>query len=492
MAALYQFETKTVEQIRDDILRSWRLGYLKQGIVANVAPGSDFFIDATGFAEQLVMVQANTAIAADEVLPDTAALAGLLRWASLRGFTLRAGTTSTGPVQFDTSQTTAVAQGAELVDGSGLRYRVTVGGSYADEASIPIESVATGTATELATGTTLRWVSAPAYASETVTVLAPGLKGGREPEGVEDLRMRVIDYARNPPAAGNWSHISLLAEETTGSVQKCVVYPCLQGPGTTHFAVMAAPSATNKSRQLSGTTVNTVIVPSVQGSLAERAYIFGTSVTDVPTDVAVALTLPAAGTAAPPGPGGGWLDGTPWPTYAANGYADVTVVTSSTSLRVHADMTPTAGATRIAWLSPYDWKLYTATLLTVASAGSGLWDITLDTPFTGVTVGCFVWPQASRQQAYVDALLGAFGLMGPGEKTANVSILSNRGFRHPVPTLAWPYALGGPQLRALTDSGAEVQDAAYLYRSTTTPAVPADVEDPPNILTPRHLGFYPS
>jgi hypothetical protein len=39
------------------------------------------------------------------------------------------------------------------------------------------------------------------------------------------------------------------------------------------------------------------------------------------------------------------------------------------------------------------------------------------------------------------------------------------------------------------DNG-EVLTLAYGYRSSTTPAVPADVETAPNILTLRHFGIY--
>jgi hypothetical protein len=114
----------------------------------------------------------------------------------------------------------------------------------------------------------------------------------------------------------------------------------------------------------------------------------------------------------------------------------------------------------------------------------------VDSPFPGVTVGCYVWPQSLKQADYVAAFLAAMALMGPGEKSSNTSALI-RGYRHPIPSLSWPYSLNATVLKSITDVGDEVLDVSYLARSTTTPAVPAAVTDPPNILIPRHVGFYP-
>lgn len=492
MSDLFTFQVKLAATIRDDLLRSWRTGLLAIGVPnPNVSPGSDYYVLATGFANQLVVSQANAAIKADEILPDTAGWDGLIRWGVAIGLSPKAATVSSGTAELDASQSTGIPGGSQLLDGSGLKYKVSVGGTFADGASLAIESVDTGAATELAAGTTLRWVSAPPFASETVLVLAPGLKGGADAEDIEAFRKRVLAHLANPSNAGNWQHVAEMAESSSGSVEKCFPYPALQGPGTFAFAVTAAATATNRNRTVPQTTVDTVVVPTVQGLYPEHADIKGTTVINVATDVGFGLALPSASTASPPGPGGGWLDGQPWPTYAATGKCDVTVASSTTVFRLLADRAPTSGVSRVAFLSPTSWQLYTATVLSFNDLGGGLYEVTIDTPFVGLSVGSFVWPQALNGQAYVDAALSGFAAMGPGEKTASATILV-RGYRHPVPSLAWPYALNAQQLRAVENVGAEVLAASYLYRSTTTPAVAATITSAPNQLVPRNLGFYPA
>jgi hypothetical protein len=37
---------------------------------------------------------------------------------------------------------------------------------------------------------------------------------------------------------------------------------------------------------------------------------------------------------------------------------------------------------------------------------------------------------------------------------------------------------------------AEISDAEIAYASATVPTVPSSVDDPPNVLTPRHFGIY--
>ncbi len=487
---LYTFTVKDPTTIRDDILRTLRNGLIARGVSnPNVAPGSDYFILATAFANELAVVEANAVIKADELMPDTATGDALDRIVAIYGLARKDASSSSGHIVFDASAASAVVTGAELLDGSGLRYAVSAGGSYEDGDIIPIDAVDTGKETNLATSATLRWVSAPAYSSPTALVSTPGLTGGSAPEDDETLRARLYSRLRTPPASGNWQHLAELAEASSPEVQKAFVYPAIEGPATVYFAVAAAATETNKNRNVDSTTVSTTVVPYVQGQMPEHAYILGTTVTNVNTDVAIFMTLPAALNASPPGEGGGWLDGTPWPVRGTPYYCDVTAVTSTTVFTVNASAAPTNSVSRIAFLSPSDWTVYTAKV--ISYTGTGPYTVTVDTPMVGIAVGSYVWPQAVNQQAYVDALLGAFALMGPGELTDNVTTLA-RAYRHPTPQQSWVASMGATQLRAISDAGDEVLDTSYAYRSETTPDIPGDVTDPPNILVPRNLGFYPT
>jgi hypothetical protein len=142
----------------------------------------------------------------------------------------------------------------------------------------------------------------------------------------------------------------------------------------------------------------------------------------------------------------------------------------------------------IAWINPSTWQLNTATVLTV-SGTSGAYVITIDTPWPGIANGSVVFPQSVQQANYLAAILQAFGNLGPGEWTTNATTLV-RAFRHPLPGLAWPYSLDANFLRVMENAGPEVLNAQFLYRSATTPTVPANVTTPPNVLTPRQLGWY--
>jgi hypothetical protein len=172
-------------------------------------------------------------------------------------------------------------------------------------------------------------------------------------------------------------------------------------------------------------------------------------------------------------------------------FCDVTSVTDTTAFRVRAVQAPVANATRICWMSPVDWKLYSATVVAFSAGPMGEFNILIDTPFPGIAVGHFISPQAVRQDAYFAALIAQFALMGPGEKTANLATYA-RAYRHPTPQSLWPSNLGPALLRAISDTGTEVLDVQYLHPlpASRVPTVPVVVTSPPNQLIPKNLAIY--
>lgn len=502
MAEIREFTTKDPVTIRDDVLRTIKNGLIKQGVASpNVGPNSDWFVIATALGNELAVVGANAIVMADQQMPDTATEADLARIAGLFEREKQPAAGSVGPVVIEASAISPIETGRELVDAAGLRYEVVIGGNYEDDDSVTIRAIDTGAATNHAAGDQLQWVSAPPYCSDKVTVGAGGLVNGIDAEDDEVLRSRVLAVLRTPPGAGDWEHAAEIAEESTASVQKAFVYPAVEGPATMHVAVAAAPTETNKSRVIASATMNGLIDPFVKGKLPTHAHIVVTTVEDVNADIAIGLSLPEAPTANPPGPGGGWTNGTPWP--APDGVGSfrcvVTAVTSATSFTVDATTAPIANVSRVSWLSPYTWTLSSA-LVTSYTGSSGAYVITIDSAFVDIAVGCYVWPEAQNGQNYVDAVLAEFALMGPGEKTANASVLL-RGFRHPPPSAGWSSKLGPSMLRAITGAGDEVLSVEFLHRTdgTTTitgsagaltPQIPASVTSAPKILVPRFIAFY--
>lgn len=502
MADLLTFVVKDAIAIRDDVLRTIKNGLAGRGVVANVSSGSDWFVLATALGNELAVVGANAIVKADEQMPDSSEGEGLARIAAILGLSKQAAAGSIGLIVIATSATSPIVTGAELLDANGLRYRVTVGGNYENGDSVPVEAVDTGNATNKAEGDILRWKTSPPFCDERVDIGAGGLVNGIDAEDDEALRARVLAVFQNPPGSGNWEHCAELTEEADARVQKAFVYPAALGPSTIRIVTTAAPTLTSKSREVNSTVMTSGVEPYVKGKLPEHAHIVVTTVDDVDADVAIALSLPEAPTANPPGPGAGWTNGVPWPTpnNTSTFKCAVTAVTSTTQFTVDATTPPTRNVTRIAWLSPTDWKLYTA-LVTDYSGTSGAYVITIDAPFTGIAVGSLIWPECQNAKLYCETLLAQFALMGPGELTSNFSAFA-RGFRHPIPANGWQSALASHLLNSLTKTHEEVQSAQFLHRSapahttltgssgSLAPNVPASISDPPKQFVPKNIAFY--
>lgn len=500
--ALHSFTAPDATVVRDNICRTLKNGLIRRGVPEpNVGPGSDYYILATALGNEVAVVSANGIVKCDEQMPDTAVGDALVRTCAVFGLSPQAASGSVGNIVLRNSAASPVATGAELVDVGGLRYAVEVGGSYAVGASVPVVAIATGRATNHAEGDVLRWVSAPPYCDDKADVDVGGLVNGDDADDDESLRARLLALLQTPPGSGNWEDVAEKAEQSAPQVKKAFVYPALQGPGTQHVAVVAAPTSTSKERDVDSLVMSGEVVPYVLGKVAQHSYITTTTVTNVNTDVALAISIPEAPTANPSGPGGGWLNGTPWP--APDGVTTfkcaVTAVTSSTVFTVDAVTAPTIGVSRICWLSPTTWTLFTA-LVTNVSGTTGAYVVTIDRAFTDIAAGSYIWPACENAQVYVDALLAAYSLMGPGEMTGNASALV-RGFRHPTTANSWPSALGPHLARAVSNSGDEVEDVTFYYRTdgTTTlttaggtvkPQLPPYYFSPPKIFIPRHIGFY--
>lgn len=518
---LYTYAQKTAEQIRQDFLRTLSSGLILRGVTdtPNIAPGSDYYLIGQGLGNELEVVQANGVVTADAGMPDTAAGTDLDRWGNLLGMSRRPALPSRGQVTVACSvPSTTVVTGAQLTDSGGLRYQVITGGIYTVDVTgkfqVPVIAIDTGEATNHANGDVLNWSSsAPPYCAPTATVGLPGgtdgLSFGADSEvgNDEPFRARILDRLANPPRGGNWSYIATSATNSTPIVQAAFVYPALIGPATGFFCVVGAPqtvppfSSTSKSRQIASAIVSSLVTPFVQGDYPEFAFLCGTSAVDQPVDIAILLDLPSAASASPPGPGGGWLDGTPWPQ-SIGGTTPVSIQAGSTptSLNVNASTPPIPGVSRIAWLSPLTWQVANATV-TGVTGSPGSYTVTIDTPFVGIATGNYIWPQSQNQAAYVAAILQAFLGLGPGEWSLNPAITA-RAYRHPQATKQWPSNLDGRFLKQVISVGPEVEDASWIFRSAIAPTVPASVtvdpvtgaltSTPPACFVPRNIALLPA
>lgn len=485
------FQVKSVDQIRDDWLRTYAELLIRAGVLnPNTSKGTESWAHAYALAVQIAIATGNVQILAAAQMADSAQGSDLERIALIFGLSLRPAGGSFGGVLFDlsVSGTVLVPTGGQLLDQNGQGYKVSIGGTYADEARIPIAALSTGAATNIPAGTVLKWVTPPPFAASTVAVAAPGLTGGVDAETIEGLRARLLAYLRDPPGGGNASQLCLWAETSSTAVQKGFCFPCENGPATAHVCVVRAPTPTDKNRDVDATVLTTTVAPYIIGRVPEWVELVVTTPVNQPVNITIGLSLPVSSQAG--GPGGGWTNATPFPVVAATGYAEVGTVTDTTHFVVPSDSSPVAGVTQIAWLD-FTWTLRTATVLAFSSAGAGFWNVTIDSPFVGIAAGQWVMPSALNLGSYFAALLAFFGTMGPGECTTIAGLLP-RALRSPSPLDSYPSSLNAAMLRAIEDAGDEVLDTSFLYRSGTSPFVASAPSSPPHILVPDKLAFYPN
>lgn len=512
MATIGELSVKDAVTCQQDMLRTIKNGMTQLGVTnPDVGPTTDYYLTTRALANELTAVGYNAVLRNDDQMPDTAQGLdqgdGLLRIGGLFDKAPQPAAPSVGPVIMDSSAAAPVPTGAQLTDSLSQRYEVVTGGTFASGASITIRALTGGASTNHAEDDVLQWADSIPFANSNALVGPGGLINGTDADTQEVFRARVLEVFQAPPANLNWSDVVELTEASTSSVAKGFAFPAVQGPSTYDIAATAAPTATNKSRALTNVTLTSVVIPYVLGKVTAGAFGTITTVEDVPTDIAMILVIPDAPTASPPGTGGGWNDGTPWPR--PNGttkfVCTVTGVTSSTVFTVDADDAPTPSVSTIAWLNPFgnddtSWTIFQATVLSVTGT-AGAYTITIDQPFPAIANGCFIWPGCANAQVYIDAIIDAYAAMGPGEKTTNVSALV-RGFRHPPTAIGWAASLGSGLTHAVEQSADEVQSAQFFYRFDSqasvslngatgllTPTVPAAYA-PPRQYIPRHIGLY--
>jgi hypothetical protein len=282
-----------------------------------------------------------------------------------------------------------------------------------------------------------------------------------------------------------------------GFIQDCYVYPALGGPSSqlivpvrefdpdnNDFSRAPSDALLQAIRNSLQSDANTGIETSVRAAVDEDA------------DFAVLLEIPESALSG--GNGQGWTDPDPWPQLepADSGRVTVSSVNSTNDeITVTAETAtePVDGQTQVAWFSRADRTFYPA-LVTDHSGTAGAWVLTLDRPLVGKngigpTVGDFISPNAQNLVKYAKTWVSLFQELGPGEMTADASRLP-RAKRHPFTTSEDPAGVTNAALTRLSRDNPEITDFEFSYQSLTTPTIPSAVDDAPNVLVPRNLGFY--
>jgi hypothetical protein len=520
--------TKSMEEIRDDYLRTYKAELQRRGIInPNVSFGTEIYIKATALAQQIAVAMQNTVIEGDALMPDTAQDEDLQRLAGLYNLFLKPSIGSIGSIilktTIDVLTPILISAGQQLQDSSGLLYQVINTGSFKDGDFINLQSIDTGIATNIGINSVLKWVTIPAYAQPTASV-GTAFIGGFDAENIEQLRVRLLEKLANPAGGGNWSQVADSAQKSNSTVEKAFVYPACNGPATTGVAVTSAASTSYKGRDFNDISanpyvLNNFVIPGVIGDFPENVDFIINNCVNKPIDLSIGLSLPYSKLASTPGNGTGWIDANPIPIPIKSspnsyltGYCSVDSVDTSKQFIVNCDNSNIDGygntIYNIGWISKIDWKYRTAKA-TSLYYDNNMYQFTLlsnETPFSGfddnnnetqISAGDYVFPAALNMENYINAILEQFASLGPGEKiSTSTKGLFPRAHRRPLITEQFPCDLGPSILKFLSNTGPEVLDVQYLYKQNVGSGsgkcpVPTSVRNGPYILTPNNIGIYP-
>lgn len=137
-----------------------------------------------------------------------------------------------GNVTFTGSNATDIPIDTRLVRQDGVEYRTTAIGTIASgSATIAIEAVDAGIASNADAGVVLSLVSPIAGVSAIATIAAGGCANGIDTETDDDYRARILARKRNPPHGGNANDYVSWATDVSG-VTRAWVYENYMGAGT--------------------------------------------------------------------------------------------------------------------------------------------------------------------------------------------------------------------------------------------------------------------
>ncbi len=167
-----------------------------------------------------------------QLFGDTAEREQLLRMAAMYGIFPTPATFATGNVTATGTNGSVIPANTILRLDAVTSYRVTTGQVIASgTATLPVQSVLAGSAANVPTGTTLTFESPIAGVNASATVAAPGIAGGVEEEGTEEVRDRYLLRLQEPPQGGADQDYVAWALEVAG-VTRAWTFPNELGLGT--------------------------------------------------------------------------------------------------------------------------------------------------------------------------------------------------------------------------------------------------------------------
>jgi hypothetical protein len=492
------FIPDSAAEIRDDLLTDFRLEAIAGGVASPgppVQPGTDNYFFFTAVANCAYLQYANFAGLRPAITPLGAEGDDLEAWRKALGLPVVSASGATGKltVTVAAGELVTIPAGTQFVLPNGKRGEVSPAAmSVADGADVSVRMLDKGAATNTKAGVKVRFQNPPFnVATEArVSINAP-LSGGYDAETEPRKKERVLNRMGNTPGGGNWGHVREIAFNALATVQDCYVFPALGGPASQKTVLIREFDLDNDDfRRAFSSSAVAIVESALHANLPSEMQIKVQTVTEEPTNVALELKLPASSLSG--GNGLGWTDQAPWPP-AGTGPVVVTSATSSTRVTVDAAtaISPMAGQTHVTWWSPQDLRFFTG-LVTSVSGGTGAWELIFAAPFvdsTGAAIaaGDYISPAAAKLDGYRATFLRLMNNLGAGE---NVSTTESRRKRHPFVADGAPISITNAFLADFLRSHGEIEDGDFLAISVATPSIPATIDDPPNVLVPRHFGVY--
>ena len=487
----------TTEDVVNVYLRSLAGSCARKGIAYNVLPGSEAWLRARAIAAVVVPAFANNKLGLDAVNPLTAQGDDVINGAAAQGVLQRAASPATGYITAQVvSGTVNIPDGhpGTMSDGTPI----TVFGAHPGIANgdpVLVTTTTTGEDANQVFGSPGTWDNASIGALKNkFTVAAGGLSDASDADTVEEVRQAWLERLANPGKGGNAAHVCELARGASASIASAWAYPGLT-PGSYGVAIMGATG----DGALSAAVV-TQAAAAIVAELPGHSNLNCTTITPQPVDVVIKVHAPLPKNAG--GPGGGFLDATPWPN-------DTVPIVKATSYNSTTGVLTTNGASLSGlaignhigiWDPDFEdssgnavGKMYEFVVSEALDPGTVT--IKVNGGFPKDFTDCYISAGSTNLVNWAASAVAAFATLGPGEKTSNIFLLP-RSARKPDESVRGPQRLESRILNDIQSAHDEIADIGWTARyatgttnALTAPTVSAAVTDPPRRLTLAHLAF---
>lgn len=488
-----QIDVPTKQRIVDGYLQSIRI----RNPEAETSDGTQPFLDANVFADQLLQGYANNQLISQNNVLEAAQGAALVTWGERE---IASGPNpATGATGFVTIAAsvggTLIFEGDEIkFEAQNLRYTCRITDTYQDGQQVPIAAVDTGTQTNLAPGTVMKWTSPRAgLGSESVVseqTAGVGLSNGAPKETDDEFRTRIGNVKRAPGVSGNSAEYQLQAEKTPGvPVQKAFTYPGLEGPGS--MAICFTVTASGNGSRIPSSAQVAAVASNLEAEFPASDSRFDCILIAEPVDVIYEVRWSTAGD--------DWINTSPWPLFFTTDRVTVDSAVDPLNFTLQTDSgsyavvpSPVAGQV-IAFFDNPKGVFRRKQIKTVA--GAGPWVIVCETlndssdeTYTPI-VDQRAAPWSNSLNTLAAAVVAEFAKLGPGEQVSSFPDPGRRRRRDPLPSISFPQRITNAALQNAADitalTSSDVLEGADVSPSQGVKSVSS------NLLELGNLSIFP-